>query len=174
MSDAPAPTAAPGDFVYADVPNRAIAWIIDALIVGVGVIVIGLILNAVGLGLTSFIGALVLGVIGLAASAAYFVYTWTTMRATLGMQVLGMQVGNASDGATLTQDQAIRRWLAISAPSIVAQALQPLPLIGAILSLAAFIWFIYLVYSTAQSPTKQGWHDIFANTMVVKAARRVG
>lgn len=174
MSDAPAPSAAPGDFVYADVPNRAIAYIIDAIIVGVGVIVIGLILGAVGLGIGTVVGALVLFVIALAASAAYFVYTWTTMRATIGMQALGMQVGNASDGATLTQDQAIRRWLAISAPSIVAQALQPLPVIGSILGLAAFVWFVYLVYSTAQSPTKQGWHDIFANTMVVKAAKRLG
>ncbi len=175
--DAPTPaaaTAAPGDFVYADVPNRAIAYIIDAIIVFIGVIVVGVVITAVGLDITAFVGALVLGVIGLVVSAVYFIYTWTKMRATIGMRVLGMQVGNAVDGATLTQDQAIRRWLAISAPSIVAQALQPIAVIGVLLSLISLGWFIYLVYTTAKSPTKQGWHDIFANTMVVKAANRVG
>lgn len=176
MMDAPTPaaTAASGDFVYADVPNRAIAYIIDAIIVFIGVLVVGVILAAVGLDITAFVGALVLGVIGLVVSAVYFIYTWTTMRATIGMRVLGMQVGNAVDGATLTQDQAIRRWLAISAPSIVAQALQPIAVIGVLLSLISLGWFIYLVYTTAKSPTKQGWHDVFANTMVVKAASRVG
>ncbi len=160
--------------MYADVPNRAIAYIIDAIIVFIGVVVVGIVITAVGLDITAFVGALVLGVIGLVVSAVYFIYTWTTMRATIGMRVLGMQVGNAVDGATLTQDQAIRRWLAISAPSIVAQALQPIAVIGVLLSLISLGWFIYLVYTTAQSPTKQGWHDIFANTMVVKAANRVG
>mgnify|MGYP000067664676 CR=1 FL=1 len=95
------------------------------------------------------------------------------MRATVGMKALGMQIGNAGDGKTLTTDQAIRRWLALSAPSILAQAFQPIAVIDLVLSIAAFAWVIYLVYSTAQSPTKQGWHDVFANTMVVKAAKSV-
>jgi uncharacterized RDD family membrane protein YckC len=30
------------------------------------------------------------------------------------------------------------------------------------------------VYTTYSSPTKQGWHDIFAHTMVVKATNTVG
>ena len=171
----PAPVAAAGvpaaDFVYADVPNRAIAYIIDSIILVIGIVIVGVILTTVGLAITSFVGAIVLGIIGLALSAAYFVYTWTTMRATVGMRLLGMQVGNAGDGATLTQDQAIRRWLAISAPSILAQALQPLAIIGVLVSVAALGWLIYLIYTTAQSPTKQGWHDVFAKTMVVKAAK---
>lgn len=187
MSEAQTPAAAaaaaPADFVYADVPNRAIAYIIDAILLAVVGAIVGGILGGVGLvpvtinpDLTvsvNYVAALILSLINLAIGAAYFIYTWTKMRATVGMQVLGMQVGNAVDGATLTTDQAIRRWLAISAPGILAQALQPIPLIGIVLALAALAWFIFLVYSTAQSPTKQGWHDVFANTMVVKAAKRV-
>jgi uncharacterized RDD family membrane protein YckC len=80
-----------------------------------------------------------------------------------------MQIGNAADGKTLTTDQAIRRYLALSAPSILSQVLFPLPLIGFIVGLLSLAWFIYLVYTTATSPTKQGWHDVFASTMVVKA-----
>jgi uncharacterized RDD family membrane protein YckC len=46
--------------------------------------------------------------------------------------------------------------------------------IGQIISLAVLIYLVYLLYTTAKSPTKQGFHDIFANTVVVKAARTAG
>jgi uncharacterized RDD family membrane protein YckC len=49
--------------------------------------------------------------------------------------------------------------------------------LGALMSLLGLIlgvgWPLYLLYTTAQSPTKQGFHDVFAHTMVVKAARTV-
>jgi len=35
------------------------------------------------------------------------------------------------------------------------------------------VWVIALLVTTAQSPTKQGLHDKFAGTVVVKAARAV-
>ena len=37
-----------------------------------------------------------------------------------------------------------------------------------------FVWVIALLVTTAQSPTKQGLHDQFAGTIVVKAARSIG
>ena len=43
-----------------------------------------------------------------------------------------------------------------------------------LIGLAAFVWFIALLVTTAQSPTKQGLHDQYAGTVVVKAARAVG
>ena len=181
---APAPTAQSSGFVYADVPNRAIAYIIDAIIVGIFIFLIATVLAGVGLATstigpaatieTNYVAAIILGLIGIAISGAYFVYTWTSMRATVGMKVLGMQIGNAGDGQTLTTNQAIRRYAALSVPSVLAQVSAPVPLIGTLLGLAAFLWVIYLLYTTAKSPTKQGWHDVFANTMVVKAAKRVG
>jgi uncharacterized RDD family membrane protein YckC len=70
-------------------------------------------------------------------------------------------------------EQAIRRFAALSAPSVVAQVFQPVPGLGLLLSLLALGWVIYLLYTTANSPTKQGWHDKFANTQVVKAAKSV-
>jgi uncharacterized RDD family membrane protein YckC len=161
-------------FFYADVPNRAIAYIIDSIIVGLLVVIVGAVLAAIGLALGDFIGVAVFSVVGLLIGAGYFIYTWTARRATIGMGILGMQVGNAGDGATMTTEQGIRRWLAISAPSIIAQAFQGIAVIGWVLALAAFAWFIFLLWTTYSSPTKQGWHDKFANTMVVKAARSVG
>ena len=180
-----APTPGPAGLFYADVPNRVIAYIIDAIIVGIVVSIVNAILGGAGLaGATvtpgtlnvtiNVVGLIISAIIGAAISAAYFVYTWTSMRATIGMRVLGMQIGNAGDGKTLTMDQAVRRWLAIALPGLLAQVLFVLPLIGLLIGLVAFGWFIYLVYSTAKSPTKQGFHDVYANTMVVKAGRIAG
>jgi uncharacterized RDD family membrane protein YckC len=177
--------AGPAGFVYADVPNRAIAYIIDAILVAIVAGIIGGILGGIGLSTGTFtpntlnfevnyVGLLVSAVIGAAISAAYFIYTWTSMRGTLGMKVLGMQIGNAGDGKTLTMDQATRRWAVIALPGILAQVLFVLPALGALLGLVAFGWFIYLLWTTYSSPTKQGFHDKFANTMVVKAARSAG
>jgi len=180
---APPPAAQSSGFVYADVPNRAIAYIIDSIIVFVGIVLIGIVLAGVGLATstigpgatveTNYVATIILGLIGIAISGAYFVYTWTSMRATVGMKLLGMQIGNAGDGRTLTTNQAFRRFAALSAPSVLAQVFQPVPLIGLVLSLVALGWVIYLLYTTAKSPTKQGWHDVFANTQVVKAATTV-
>jgi uncharacterized RDD family membrane protein YckC len=68
----------------------------------------------------------------------------------------------------------VKRWLALGAPFGIAQALNPLPGLGILIGLAAFVWFIALLVTTAQSPTKQGLHDRYAGTVVVKAARAVG
>ena len=168
----PAPPVTSTGFVYADVPNRAIAYIIDAIILFVINVVVAVILVAVGITNTGLgIGSIILTIVGLAISAAYFIYTWTSMRATLGMKILGMQIGNAGDGKTLTTDQAVRRWIALGAPFTIAQVFSELPGLGLLISLAGLAWFIFLVYTTAKSPTKQGFHDVFANTQVVKAAR---
>ena len=174
--------AGPAGFVYADVPNRAIAYIIDAIIVGIVVGIINAILGGVGLQSATvepgtlnisinIVGLIVSAIIGAAVSAAYFVYMWTSMRATIGMRVLGMQIGNAGDGKTLTMDQGLRRWLIIAAPGLLSQVLIVVPAIGFLLAIVSLGWFIYLVYTTAKSPTKQGFHDVFAHTQVVKAAR---
>jgi uncharacterized RDD family membrane protein YckC len=181
---APPPPAAPtSGLVYADVPNRAIAFIIDAILLGVIGLVVAAVLGSVGLTSGTLnpdlsftinpVGVLVQGIINLAISAGYFIYTWTSMRATVGMRALNMQIGNAGDGKTLTTEQAGRRYLAIWGPNLLAQVLSPIPTISILLGIIAIGWVIYLIYTTANSPTKQGWHDVFANTQVVKAAKSV-
>ncbi len=179
---APTPAAVPGaaGFVYADVPNRIIALIIDAIVLVIIGVAIGMILGIVGLSTGGFgsnagfeVGVLVYGVLGIIVNAAYFIYSWTAARATLGMKALGMQVGNAFDGKTLTMDQTLRRAVALWGPSTLAQFFVGVSGIGTILGLLAFLWVIYLLYTTATSPTKQGFHDKFANSVVVKASRVV-
>ena len=178
----PPAAAAPATagYVYADVLYRVIALFIDAIIIGiVNLVVLGTILNTIGLGIVTaggvnVVALFIYAIVGSAISLAYFVFTWTRMRASIGLKLLGMQVGNAGDGATLTQDQSIRRWLALWGPGTVGQLLSSLPGIGGLLSLLGLAWMIYLLYTTYQSPTKQGFHDKFANTVVVKSARTVG
>ncbi|MCY7417093.1 MAG: RDD family protein [Chloroflexi bacterium] len=175
-----APVAGPAGYVYGDVPNRAIAYIIDY----VAMAIIGLLLAALTLGVlgsrvtngpqeATVISSLVASLLTYAVIAVYFWYTWTKMRGTIGMRLLSMQIGNETDGQTLTNNQAMIRIVAMFGPGFVASILAAFVLsLAVIASLVAFVWFLALLYTTAKSPTKQGLHDQYAHTMVVKAARR--
>ena len=180
---APVPGAA--GFVYADVPNRIIALIIDGIILGViGIVITAIVTAIIGAPYdididdqfnvtvsTNYLALIVNLLLSMAVSAVYWIYTWTALRGSPGQKVLGMQVGNFPDGATLTQNQAIRRWIALGGLLPIVQSLNQLPLLGTLIGIGTIVYFAYLLYSTAKSPTKQGFHDKFANSVVVKAAR---
>ena len=186
------PVAPASGFVYADVPNRAIAYIIDVIILFVINIIVSIVIGAIlgpatkvsfnsnatdfGNLVTAdvnYVTVLVTALVSTAINGVYFVWTWTNMRGSLGQKVLSMQVGNEGDGKTLTMNQAVTRWIFLGAPFGIAGALNPIPALGILIGLAALAWFIALLVTTAQSPTKQGLHDRYAHTMVVKAARSV-
>ena len=184
----PPPTPAPGGFqtapvaaepgpapgiMYADLTSRIIAYVIDAIVLGiVWSIVWSVIFSA--LFFTSgfailLVAGLVLGLIWAAGSAAYFVYTWTRMRASLGQRVMKLETVNAGDGATLTQNQAIKRWAYLFGPAAVGIVLSNiLGLIGPLVGLLAFGYECYLLYTASQSSKRQGFHDVQAATVVVK------
>jgi uncharacterized RDD family membrane protein YckC len=83
-----------------------------------------------------------------------------------------MQIGNESDGRTLTYDQAVRRFAILFGPQIVVGIITAFAPGLAWLGWVSFIWFFVVLYTMATSPTKQGIHDRYAHTMVVKSARR--
>lgn len=151
---------APG-VAYADIVSRIIAAVIDGFIIFVPYFIVSAILT-MALG---FLGGLVSGIVYLAASGAYFIYTWTKMRSTYGMKFLKLEVVNAADGATLTQNQAMMRWAYLY--GIVALGVA-IPVIGLLLSFVGMIYSLYLLYTTSQSPKRQGFHDVKAGTVVVK------
>ncbi len=179
------PVAGPAGFVYGDIPNRSIAYIIDIVVL----FIIGLIIGAITLAIfgsniqvvngtatiqeQSMMSVLAYQVIWYLVVAGYFWYTWTHMRGTVGMKLLGMQIGHETDGHTIGSDQAFTRIVVMFGPGFVAGVISAFALsLGFIANLVAFVWFLVLLITTAQSPTKQGIHDRYAHTMVVKAARR--
>lgn len=159
------PGPAPG-VAYADLVNRIIALIIDGVILWVInvalLIVAGIIAVGIGMGL---IITLVFGLIWAGVTLVYFVYGWTRMRASFGQKFLKLETVSASDGSTLTQEQAIRRWAFLWGPFALGAAI---PIVGALISLAAIVYSLYLLYTASQSPKRQGFHDVQAGTVVVK------
>ena len=98
--------------------------------------------------------------------AFYFILSWSGgRRATLGQRLLKIQVANAFDGRSLTLDQAVRRWLGFGD---FLNVLAFTPGLVALTGGLTLIWTIVLLITTATSPTKQGLHDRFANSAVVR------
>jgi uncharacterized RDD family membrane protein YckC len=168
---------APG-VAYADTLQRFVAYVIDLVIFFVvGIVIVGAIVFAIFAsgGATGLIGSILLALIGLFGSALYFIYTWTRMRGSVGQRALGLETVNAADGATLTQNQAIRRWAYMFGPTALGSALGYAPgalgLLGSLVGLLAFLYQLYLLYTVTQSPKRQGFHDIQAGTVVVKRSR---
>ncbi len=173
---------APG-IVYADLTTRIVAFVIDAILLSIlaGFVIVAL--GAVFLGTLitgNFFVALVIGIVlaiaNMVVSAIYFIWGWTNpaMRASLGQRVMGLQTVSAADGATLTRDVAIRRWAFLYGFVALASALQ-LALTGSdiaglasLIGLASFAYTIYLLWTTSQSPKRQGFHDVQAGTVVIK------
>jgi len=187
------PVAGASGFVYADVPNRSIAYIVDLIILFIINIIVSIVIGAIlgpatkvsinsnATDFSNLVNAdvnyatvLVTALVSTAINGVYFIWTWMNQRGSLGQKLLSMQVGNEGDGKTLTMNQAVTRWIFLGAPFGIAGALNPIPALGILIGLAALAWFIALLVTTAQSPTKQGLHDRYAHTMVVKAARTVG
>ena len=107
---------------------------------------------------------LVQAVIAVAIEAAYFIAFWTSdARATLGMRLLKLQVGNAFDGRKLDLGQAVRRWIALGGW---------LTALGYSQASAGFSGTAppprSIVLLVTVSPTKQGLHDRFANSAIVQ------
>jgi uncharacterized RDD family membrane protein YckC len=186
--NAPPPAAAPGAFnpnfqqaaveagpapgvAYADVTSRVIALFIDSLILAIPYIIVNSIF--IGIFLLSGLYTVVLlavGIVYAVLAGVYFVWTWTTQRASYGQKFLKLETVNAADGATLTRDQAIKRFGFLYAGnliSIIGNQVFGLGL-GTLLSLVGLGYVIYLLYTTTQSPKRQGFHDVQAGTVVVK------
>jgi uncharacterized RDD family membrane protein YckC len=177
------PVAGPAGYVYGDIPNRSIAYIIDFILL----LIIGVVVGAISIAIlgdrlttgtlettsASLASQLVYSIVWFGIIAAYFWLTWTRMRGTVGMKLLGMQIGHETDGRTIDDQAAFVRIAAMFGPGFVANVVSAFALgLGFLANLIAIVWFFALLYTTAKSPTKQGLHDQYAHTMVVKAARR--
>ncbi len=168
----------PGGVALADFTDRAIAAFIDFLILGIiGAIVASIMTGILGeelLGgifgvsvkVPSLMSSLATVVVMLIISAAYFVGMWTRMGGTVGYKVMKLSVRDASTGQPVSQGAAINRWLLLGAPAVLSSIYGWG--IGLILGIVVFVYYLYLIYTTASSPTRQGLHDTYAKTVVAK------
>jgi uncharacterized RDD family membrane protein YckC len=164
--------------VFSGTAPRFVAYVIDSFVLGI----ISSVVSA-AFGASSFvpnssvtpseltnvqIGAnyILATIVSVVINGAYFVAFWSGgRRATLGQMLLSIQVGNAFDGKPLTTTQAVKRWFGLG-EFLAAFSFS----VGAAAAFAAlsFLWTLVLFISTVASPTKQGLHDRFANSAVVR------
>lgn len=162
------PMAGAATLQYGRTLDRAMAYLLDAFIIGIPVVVLTLILERGAFSEPLRTGGvtLVSGIIGLGIHLLYFLSFWTgDGRATPGMRLMKLQIGDARTGGTVTVQQGLVRWLALGG---VFQLLALVPLLVGLGALLALIWEIALLATTASSPTKQGLHDRIANTAIVQ------
>lgn len=169
----------PAGVALADLTDRIIAFVIDAIILGViGFIVSSITLSVLGdnfggvfginIRVHNIVSSLATAAIMLVVSAAYFIGMWSRMGgATVGMKVMKLSVRDATSGAPVNQAQAMTRWLYIGAPYALT-FIYVWGAIGLLVALAVLAYEIYLLYTTANSPTRQGFHDMSAKTVVAK------
>lgn len=164
----------PAGVALADIPERVIAFVIDAIILGIIGYIVGILTtsvlgdNFVFFKVANLVSSVVAVVIMLVVSGVYFIGQWSRMGgATVGMKVMKLSVRDATSGQPIGQQQAINRWLVVGAPFAIS-FLYVWGVIGWIVGLAVLAYEIYLLVTTAQSPTRQGFHDQYAKTVVAK------
>lgn len=172
----------PSGFYYADVPNRIMAMIIDIIVLSaIGLVIVALLGGLVSRpgsidragGELDIVGFAIVLLLELVISLVYFGYLWVALRATAGMRLLGLQIGDESHGHSIGPRQALIRWLIIGVPSMLASVAVYVPgLLGLVLTVIGMAWLALLLYTIAGSPTKQGLHDRYAHTVMVKRGRR--
>jgi uncharacterized RDD family membrane protein YckC len=177
QSTAPNDLLPPG-LVFSDTPSRIAAYFLDSLLLSA---IVSIPPAFFGFYDYTYTGSpypepisresfMALTLFSFAASAVYFLWFWTGgRRGTPGQRVFGIQVANAFDGRPLTVTQAVERWLAMG---WWIGILIVLPVFAvAIASYAVFgLWWVVLLISMIRSPTKQGIHDRFARSALVRPA----
>jgi uncharacterized RDD family membrane protein YckC len=155
--------AATSALAPAAISARVIASLIDFVILWIIVSIVGGILSDV-----TIVGGFIRTIIGALVAFGYFVYSWTVWLASPGQRVLGLMTVNQADGGALTRNEAIVRFAYLFGP-IVAYSLISASQLGILSFLVALVligYYVYLIYSAATDPRKQGFHDTQSGTLV--------
>lgn len=171
---------------YADAPNRLVAYALDAILLAILILVASIVVSLAfgpvvafdsdgstpldvdrGLGLLD-------AALATAISLVYFVGTWRRLGGSPGQRLLGISVAGA-EGPRLSLKRALVRWLPIGLPAGAVALLVPVlhGLGDLAVDLALLAWYVVLLATIVRSPTKQGWHDRLAASVVLKRARIV-
>lgn len=97
----------------------------------------------------------------------YFVGFWTGPgQATPGMRILGMRVIDAAGGTTMSVKAATKRWIGLGDPISVLSLVGPLQVVAGVVS---SLWSFVLMLTTLASPHRQGLHDRWAGSQVIRS-----
>jgi uncharacterized RDD family membrane protein YckC len=173
---------------YADVSSRAVAHLLDAIVVSLLAFIAAIVVSAAlgpvvrfhstGTGVHDRITvngarAAIDGAVTTVITMLYFALSWTRWARTPGQRLLGIDVRRI-DGARVRPAPAIVRWLLLVAPlSFVSAAISLDARVGLAVVLAAGVWYLALVVSSARNPMKRGLHDRVVATVVTKAGHPV-
>jgi len=144
---APVAVASPGS--YGGFWIRVVAYIIDAIILGIfgAILSVPLGVNYTDANSLSSAAARTSNGIDLVLSFVYFTLLWSYMGASLGQRLLGLRVVDATTGQPISFGKAALRWL------------------GLIISF--FVCAIGVIW-VAFDGRKQGWMDKIAGTVVLR------
>jgi uncharacterized RDD family membrane protein YckC len=137
-----------------------------------------LLLGAIGIAVDGALGlfdvgrddtlALLVGGVLVGVDFLYFVGLWTSgLRATLGMRMLRLSVVDVATGNTMSINDAVLRWLALTGAVAI---LTLVPGLSGVIGLLSLVWMVVLLGTTALNPLHQGLHDRWARSVVVQPA----
>ncbi|MFO1538855.1 MAG: RDD family protein, partial [Chloroflexota bacterium] len=169
--------------VYADLVARAVAWLLDLVVLALlGALVAGLaglvtggvvrdtLTEADAVDIVVLVPVLVLQLL---LSALYLIVAWGRFERSIGMALVGLRVLDERDALRLPTGGAVRRWILLGIPSTLCIVWTWVPaLIGWILLAGGGILVLLLLVSAIGDPIGQGYHDRIAGSIVVKPARR--
>jgi uncharacterized RDD family membrane protein YckC len=183
------PVAQEGGYVAGGVGARFVAWLIDGVLSSIVPGAIALVLldwttflrgmfdqvrfdasgrvisGAMTIPITTELILITLIYVG--TQFLYFVGFWTSRwQSTPGMIGLKMKVVDANTGAGLTMMQATKRWIALGWP---LSLLFLVPVLQNAAGLAQFGLNVFLFFSTVTNDRKQGLHDKFAGSQVIRS-----
>jgi uncharacterized RDD family membrane protein YckC len=152
--------------------ERVLAAVIDGLVLMIPNIIVwvifGLLMGrSLALNLLIMLFAMLIITAGV---VAYKVFMESgPKQATIGKIVLGLQVVDASSGGRVPVQQALIRtwpwWM------VLANFLNPVPVLGVLISLAILGVWIALIVVFAMDPNGQSIHDKMARCMVAKTSK---
>lgn len=151
MSDFPPPP--PSTDRLASIGQRALAQIIDSVLIGIPLFLVTSVLTG---GLTSADGAslLFVTVLWLGVSLFYNTGMIAVYGATIGKRVMKLRVVNRVDGSPVN-------WTYAAVRALVPTAAGLIPAIGFAVNLVVYLRAVF-------HPLRQGWHDAAAGTIVVR------
>lgn len=153
------------DLTFSGPAPRVVACIVDAILLFILALIV-LVVASVVSSTPDMANASSLIATSVALSLPYTVYFWTGgRRATPAQRLFRIEVGGGIEGRSLTAGQAATRWLALGW-FVGVLALIP-ALVGPVV-LAVAGWSVVLLVTVYLSPIRQGFHDRFAGTAVVR------